>query len=102
MADDDGGMSISGFSNLRLTIFLPSGIIFTMAISIIRSVPGLTPVVSRSMTASGRVSFSMQTEILIKFLGTQMFGLCCYFNKDSDKCNYILIIKIKSNSLGAS
>ena len=50
------GIGISGLISFRLICFFPSGITFTIAISIIRSDPRLTPVVSRSIIARGRVS----------------------------------------------
>ena len=57
------GMGIDGLINLRLTERFPSVKSFTMAISMIRSVPKLTPVVSRSMNANGLVSCNIGVKV---------------------------------------
>ena len=56
MSVDPFGIGICGFTILRFTCLVPSGEIFTIAISMILSIERLIPVVSRSIKAKGRVN----------------------------------------------
>ncbi len=58
MAVVSAGIGIVGFIRCVSVIYLPSGIIFIMLVSMILSVAILIPVVSRSNTARGFVRFS--------------------------------------------
>src|SRR5690606_6290181 len=61
--EDSTGMGISGFIFNVLTTSSPSGAIFKMEISTIRSVAIFTPVVSRSKKANGRFNLSLSLQL---------------------------------------
>ena len=65
-AEAPAGIGMSGFTNLRLTILVPSGLIFTIAISTILSVLTVTPVVSKSINAMGLVNCNFILYVKLK------------------------------------
>src|SRR5690606_15531343 len=75
--EDSTGMGISGFIFNVLTTSSPSGAIFKMEISTIRSVEIFTPVVSRSKKANGRFNFRFMF-LLTKKYNPQQNTNCHY------------------------